>query len=290
MKLIKKNKNPIKPKRVVIFGANGFVGSSIANDLQFNGIKILKITKDKYDLLKEENIKKIRKLLKSDDSIIFISALAPCKNVEMLRQNIVILDNFCKIINNKKFNHLVNISSDAVFADSMKKINETSSKEPDSVHGIMHLTREKVLESNVDAEKLAHVRPTLIYGKNDSHNGYGPNLFARLIKAKKNITLFGKGEERRDHVLIDDVAKIVRHVILYKCYGSINAVSGNVISFYNVAKNLKKQTKSKNKIITTRRKIPMPHNGYRAFDNSLIKKLFNFKMIDPETGFKELFK
>jgi hypothetical protein len=34
----------------------------------------------------------------------------------------------------------------------------------------------------------------------------------------------------------------------------------------------------------------MPHNGYRAFDNSLIKKLFNFKMIDPETGFKELFK
>lgn len=290
MKLIKNYQKPIKPKRVVIFGANGFVGSSIANDLQTNGIKIFKVTKDKYDLLKQENVKKIRKLLKNDDSIIFVSAIAPCKNLEMLRQNIFILDNFCKIINNKKFNHIVNISSDAVFSDSMKKINETSSKEPDAIHGIMHLTREKVLQSYVDKKKLAHVRPTLIYGENDPHNGYGPNLFARLIKAKKNITLFGKGEERRDHVSIHDVAKIVRHVILYKCYGSINAVSGKVISFYNVAKNLKKLTKSKNKIITTRRKMPMPHNGYRAFDNSLIKKLFDFKLIDPETGFKELLK
>jgi nucleoside-diphosphate-sugar epimerase len=41
----------------------------------------------------------------------------------------------------------------------------------------------------------------------DPHNGYGPNRFRRLAAAGQEIVLFGGGEERRDHVLVDDVAR-----------------------------------------------------------------------------------
>ena len=60
------------------------------------------------------------------------------------------------------------------------------------------------------------LRPTLIYGLEDTHNGYGPNQFLKKVKQKKVIKLFGKGEERRDHVFIDDVTKIIFECIKKK--------------------------------------------------------------------------
>ena len=50
-------------------------------------------------------------------------------------------------------------------------------------------------------------------------------------------------------------------------------VSGNVISFYDIIKNLKKFYPNL-MIESLKRKGPMPHNGYRAFDISLLKKRF----------------
>ena len=41
---------------------------------------------------------------------------------------------------------------------------------------------------------IGHLRPTLVYGENDPHNGYGPNMFLRLAKnARKK---FGYGTRK----------------------------------------------------------------------------------------------
>ena len=56
----------------------------------------------------------------------------------------------------------------------------------------------------------------------------------------RKIILFGKGEERRDHIHVDNVADIVFQTTINQIGGIINAVSGNVISFYDIIKNLKK--------------------------------------------------
>jgi hypothetical protein len=72
---------------------------------------------------------------------------------------------------------------------------------------------------------------------------------------------------------VDNVADIVSTVAIKKIDGIINAVSGNVISFNEIAKNLKKIYP--NLVIKNlKRNGPMPHNGYRAFDNKLLKKYF----------------
>jgi len=281
-------KEPKKPKRILLFGCNGFIGNTILTKLAKDKINFLGLSKEKYNLLDEKNISKIRRIIKPTDCIIFISAIAPCKNLDLFSQNLIILNNFCKIILNKNFIQLINISSDAVFSDTLNKINETANKEPSTIHGLMHLTREKVFENIVDPKKLVIVRPTLLYGKQDPHNSYGPNMFARLISNNKDIKLFGNGEERRDHVSVDDVAEIIKRILIYRCYGSINIVSGKVISFYDIANYLKKISNSKININTSKRIGPMPHNGYRAFDNSLIEKIFAYKMKNPKIGFKDL--
>ena len=54
----------------------------------------------------------------------------------------------------------------------------------------MHLTREIILR-NKFKKILCILRPTLIYGMGDSHNGYGPNRFINLAVKNKSISIFG---------------------------------------------------------------------------------------------------
>ena len=141
----------------------------------------------------------------------------------------------------------------------------------------MHLTREIMLKNSFNGPSC-FLRPTLIYGNDDPHNGYGPNRFIRLAKENKIISLFGAGEELRDHVWIDDVAEIVLRVILNKSIGTINIATGKILSFFEIAKIAIISTNSRSKIKKTKRMGPIPHNGYRSFNINYIKKKFsNFK-------------
>jgi nucleoside-diphosphate-sugar epimerase len=154
----------------------------------------------------------------------------------------------------------------------------------------MHLMRENILKL-LDI-KLCIVRPTLVYGCNDTHNGYGPNQFTRLAQSKKNISLFGKGEERRDHIHVNDVGNAIYFLVNKKYVGTINLVTGRVNSFFKIAEKIKDLYNVKIEYI--KRTSPMPHNGYRAFSNNLLKKILpkknNFTKIFDSINKKEKYK
>ena len=97
--------------------------------------------------------------------------------------------------------------------------------------------------------------------------------------------MFGKGEELRDHVYIDDLITILYMCIIKNKKGIFNIASGKINSFKRVAKTVVSLSKSKSKIFTTKRVVQMPHNGYRPFDVSCIKKIFNkIKLTNIEQG------
>src|SRR5262249_504654 len=130
--------------------------------------------------------------------------------------------------------HVINISSDAVYADAADAIDEDTARAPLSLHGAMHLARELMFDAGVKAP-LAHVTPTLFCGASAPNGGYGPILFRRTANDSGRIALFGEGEERRDHVLVDDVAELVTRVALRRSVGALNAATGVVHSFRQVA-------------------------------------------------------
>lgn len=268
-----KLKKPIKPKRVVILGSGGFISSNLEKILKLKNINYLAIRRKDVDLLKKSSITKLKTKIRKQDTVVIIAAKAPCKNLEMLEKNIMIVNNICLSLENKKLNQLLYVSSDAVYSDSLKKINENSKTNPDNFHGLMHLFREKIL-SLISKNNLCILRPTLIYGKNDPHNGYGPNSFLRLAKKNLPIKLFGKGEELRDHIDVKDVARIIYNSIVFKYTGTLNLVTGTKISFLKIAQLAIKNTKSSSKILFTKRTQPMPHNGYRVFNSNLLKDTF----------------
>jgi len=256
-------------QRIIILGSKSFIGKEIIKKLNKNNLIL--VSRKKIDLEKKSSILKLRKLYKKNDILVFIAAIAPVKNVEMLNRNLIICENILKSLDKVILKHLVYISSDAVYCDNKLKLNEASLTIPNSLHGFMHLIRENMLQ-NINCSKTI-IRPTLVYGENDPHNGYGPNQFIRYAQSKKEISLFGKGEEKRDHINVEDVAEIAKDSINKRFNGIVNAVSGKVISFHEIAKKLKILYPDIN-IKYIPRKGPMPHNGYRAFNNSKIKSIF----------------
>jgi nucleoside-diphosphate-sugar epimerase len=136
----------------------------------------------------------------------------------------------------------------------------------------MHLARE--IAFGVLKAPLTILRPSLVYGADDPHNGYGPNRFRRLANAREKIVLFGEGEERRDHVLVDDVAEIILRTLKRRSVGSLNIATGEVHSFRAIAERVVAAATAAVAIESSPRSGPMPHNGYRPFDIAAARAAF----------------
>jgi UDP-glucose 4-epimerase len=254
------------PSRTVILGAGGFIGGAIARKLDGAGAAAFGLGRKELDLLDAAAAGKLAGLLRADDALVVVSARAPCKTPAMMLENISMVAPVCEALAKQPVAHVVYVSSDAVYADGPLPLTEASPAAPTSLHGAMHLAREQMLLAARGAAPLAILRPTLVYGAGDPHNGYGPNKFRRQANRGEAIVLFGEGEERRDHVDVDDIAEIVRRVLAHCSSGVLNIATGTVASFRALADKAVALSPRKVEIKASPRTGPMPHNGYRPFD------------------------
>ena len=122
---------------------------------------------------------------------------------------------------------------------------------------------------------------------------YGPRQDERMViprfieQALKNkpITVYGSGKQTRDFTYIDDCVKVF-DLLEKKVNGFhiLNSSKGNDLNILELAKKIKKELKSKSKII----KITVPKNLEefqvikRCGNSSKLKKLISYK---PNTSF-----
>jgi nucleoside-diphosphate-sugar epimerase len=283
------NPSPVPPKRVVVMGAAGFVGGAIAARMARDGVPVLALGRAEVDLLLENASEKLGRLLRPGDSFVAASARAPVKNNDMLVENIVMARTMVRALADAPVAHVINISSDAIYADSDRPLTESSVAAPGSLHGAMHLARELMFRAEIKAP-LAMLRPSLLYGARDPHDGYGPNRFRRLALEGEPITLFGEGEERRDHVFIDDVAELAAQVLYRRSAGALNIACGEVRSFKEIAQMAARLSKKNVAVKGTPRIGPMPHKGYRPFDTGAIRSAFpSFRFTPFEVAYARSF-
>jgi UDP-glucose 4-epimerase len=247
---------PKAPARVVVVGCRGFVGGAIVAELKAQNIPHLGLSAVELDLLAPGADKALATKLQPDDALVIVSALTPDrgKDIATFMKNQRMMEEVCAALAEKPVAHVVNIGSDAVYPDDASLIDEATPTAPGGFHGMMHLARELMLRSTVKCP-LALLRPSLLYGAGDTHNGYGPNRFRRTAAKEGKITLFGAGEEKRDHVYIDDVAHLVRLVAQYRSHGELNIATGQASSFHEVAEKVASQFPVKIEL------IEQPRNG-----------------------------
>lgn len=258
------------PERIVVIGAGGFVGGAIVRRLRRAGAAPVTVGRPDVDLLAEEGAAALAARLEPGDAVVFVSAEAPCKTVPGLMRNLAMLESAVTAFAQKAPAHVVYVSSDAVYVDGAALVSEQTCRDPASLHGAMHVAREVILQSASKAP-LAILRPSLLYGAADPHNGYGPNRFRRAAQEGATIQLGGEGEEQRDHVHVDDVAELVARCLGRRSQGVLNVATGTSLSFREVAERVTRVFGPDTKILGSPRTSPVTH---RHFDPTATFRAF----------------
>lgn len=273
---------PRAPERVVLFGARGFIGRAIRDKLQAGGVSVLGVASTEIDLAAPGAADRIAGMLKPEDAVVMLSALTPDKgrDAATLMKNLAMMQQLCAGVERAGCAHLVYFSSDAVYDSAVARVTEAVPASPQDLYGTMHRTRE-IMAAGIKAPLLV-LRPTLVYGTDDTHNAYGPNRFRRMAHKDGKITLFGGGEELRDHVHVDDVAALTLRCLLHRSAGTLNVATGVSTSFRTVAGLVAQQFRRVVEIVETPRANPVTHRHYDV--TNLIKAFPDFRFIPLAEG------
>lgn len=281
--IINNNHDKTRPSRVVLIGARGFIGAAVHRRLQADGVATLALGSADVDLASPAAAEKLGGLLRPTDAVVMLAALTPDKGRDRatLMKNLAMMQSLCTAVEKTGCSHLVYISSDAVYPFAQGRVSEDTVASPSDLYGAMHHTRE-VMARGLAKVPVLVLRPTLIYGLDDTHNSYGPNRFRRMAHKEGKVTLFGGGEETRDHIHVDDVAALIVRCLLRRSTGTLNAATGMSKSFREIAELVARQFTDTIEIVATPRQNPVTH---RHFDVTNLIKLFpDFRFISLEEG------
>ncbi len=274
------------PARVVLLGGSGFVGSLLTENLSQNDVPVLSLSSADVDLCSDSGVAKLSAALQPTDSLVVLSALTPDKGrgIDTFMKNLKMIEGVCTAIKSVQPAHVVYFSSDAVYPLSVNPVREDSPAAPADLYGAMHVARELMLKDTVE-NAFCVLRPTLIYGANDSHNSYGPNRFRRQAAADGKIGIGGEGEETRDHVYVHDVAELVRLVLGHRSQGTMNVATGQSVDFGTLARMIASQFDKNVEVCPSPRGMPVTH---RSFDTTACRKAFpEFVFTSLEDGLAE---
>jgi nucleoside-diphosphate-sugar epimerase len=277
-----RQERPQHPRRVVVLGASGFVAGELIAHLGALGVEALGLPSSRYDLRDPSTADLLRGALRSDDALVFTAALTPDRgrDVRTFMANLAMAETVGSVLETTTVAHVVYVSSDAVYPDDAGPVRETTPCDPPGLHGLMHLTRERVLAHSLSRTKtpLLILRPAPLYGARDSHNNYGPNRFVRSALAEQRVELFGGGEERRDHVFIKDLSRLTALALGHRSEGVLNVATGASVSFREVAELVAERV-PETVVASTPRRGPIDHRDFdvtervRAFPGFNVTRL-----------------
>lgn len=232
-----------RPGRVLLLGRRGFVASNLIRHLERLGIAVKAVGKDEMDLTLPASVEQLGARLQETDTVVIAATLTPDKGRDFrtLMMNLAMARHLCEVCDKRSCAHVIYLSSDAVYAADKIPLDEESSREPVDLYALMHTAREMMLGSVLTARQVPYCifRPVNIYGFGDSHNSYGPNRFIRQAFAEGKITLFGKGEERRCHLYIEDAVRLIAAGIARRISGSFNMTPPEAVTFMEIAEMIR---------------------------------------------------
>lgn len=274
---------PVDPARVVLLGGGGFIGRSLAAALGTAGIPALAPSRTELDLARDGADERLAGLLRASDAVVVLAALTPDKGrgLSSFMTNLAIGAAVCRALEKTTPAHVVYFSSDAVYPMREGRITEESCAEPADLYGAMHLARE-IMARTACRTPVAVLRPTLVYGAVDTHNSYGPNRLRRAARKEGRITLFGEGEETRDHLFVDDLVRLTLLVLRHRSRGVLNVATGRSISYRELARKVASQFERAIEIVGTPRQTAITH---RHFDVTVLRAAFpTFRFTPLDEG------
>jgi nucleoside-diphosphate-sugar epimerase len=258
-----------KNSKIMILGATGFIGKNIA--LYFSKKFKIKATYNKKVPFKNNNIQWIKCDLKSTKQInnlfnnvdIVINAAAVTSGVKDIidRPHIHVNDNALMNINilkeifkNNNIKHYIFFSCTVMYQSSNRKQDEQKFNYQiiDKYFGVgwtkVYIEKLCKFYSNFLNTKFTMIRHSNIYGPYDKFDLEKSHVLgatiSKVMKAEKEITIWGRGNEIRDFLYISDLIRFVELIMKKqkKKYEIYNCGSETGIKILDLAKLIIKIT------------------------------------------------
>lgn len=262
--------------RTVILGASGFVGRALAAHLGGAGLgaDVHGFTSKTLDLRDRAALAALDPLAGPETTLVFCSAITPDKGrtLDALDANLQMALNVARYVEAHPFRKLVYLSSDAVYPPAAETVDERTPADPRDVYALAKYAAERVLQlaARASSTPLLVLRPTGIFGPGDTHNSYGPNRFITQIANDGKVTLFGPGDDVRDHIYVEDVARLNARLAASDATGLVNLATGESRTFASVVELLRALAPTPFEVVN------LPRSGgptRRAYDVSRLHAL-----------------
>jgi nucleoside-diphosphate-sugar epimerase len=252
--------------RVVVLGATGHVGSALARLLAARGTEVVGHSSKTLDLLQPGALGALDGVVDERSALVFASALTPDKgqNLATLMANLTMVENVARFLESHPVGLCAYVSSDAVYGFDVNPVTETTPLAPAGYYALAKFTGERMMELAAAARAipLLTLRVAGVYGPGDPHSAYGPNAFARSLARDRSIRLFGGGEEERDHVYVDDVARVIAGLLEARATGVFNVATGEARSFADIVETVRGLVPYPITVTSAARKGPITHRRY----------------------------
>ena len=245
-------------KKVLLFGSNGLVGSSVKELFEKDkNIELIAATRDDADLFNYDSTKNI---IEDNKPNIIINSAAKVGGIyannkyrttfllDNLKININILEACINFPNIK----IINLGSSCIYPlDAPTPIKESSlldgkleeTNSPYAIAKIAGIELGKSLHSQFGHEVI-NLMPTNLYGPRDNFSDLNshviPGLIQRIHNAKieknKNVEIWGSGKPLREFLYVNDLADAIKFIINNNVRDElINIGSGEEITIKDLA-------------------------------------------------------
>lgn len=227
--------------KILITGSKGFVGTHLAKSLRANHEVVDYDLKDGKDIFNEKLLEKhLNKIEVVIHLAAFVSGIESWeKPEEYLLNNGIGTYKVIKAAIKKGVRKIIIFSSAAVYGD------------PLTPYGASKIFAETISKCYKNQIEIIIVRPFNIYGVGqNSAYGYVIHNFAERIRKKRQIEIFGTGNQTRDFIYINDVINTVEKLINIKSLEqAIDLGTGESIKIVKLGKLLGKVLNIKYKTI-----------------------------------------
>lgn len=280
----------------LILGHTGFIGKRIYERLgeTFGSMKVKGFSLPDIDASDENSVQQIVPYLGPASTVVVCAGVKRQlgDTVETFHENLRMAENLCRIAHRCTVRQIVFLSSAAVYGEDIhnKNIKEDTAINPRTFYGIAKYASERLLWKalqNQGNSTLAILRPPLVYGSGDASKGYGPSSFLDKLLRDEEILLWGDGTELREFLYVEDLAGLVREIVIRNYSGVLNAASGKSYSFVAMINRLASIVGKKPRVSTRSRTKEKVDNVFSA--EKLNKDFPDFAFTPLEKGLKEMF-
>lgn len=215
-------------KKILITGGTGFIGASIATELQKRGYNISLIARTeknvpknilfyKADVIKENEVKEAIRL-SQPDIIIHTAGRMNGSWDELYETNVIGTEN---ILNNFS-GRIIFLSSSSVYENNPVPFHEEMVVLPGSAYG---KTKRMAEELCLERKQAVAVRASVIYGPGQEGTMFIPRL-CQYVQQKQGAFPMTPGDQTRDFVYISDVVNAMVKILETEYDGILNIGAG----------------------------------------------------------------